>query len=538
MTDNNSCNGGKAAQFSGILHEKAAQREKHFLEDLSGGLIKYYSLYTHKDLIKSRLSDLITNGKYDEALDFLKAMEQRYTDDLFYAEEMLKIYRIQKNYERALEMCEKALAIIPYDSDIGNWHRIAETKMEMLEESGQTEKAQSFFDSVINNENIPKKEKECFAQYRFRYLKEQNRKKEAISFLERQDIREYLKKYKIWYLTECNRYNEALVELDKAIVSGSYNNDEYCDSLTEAYNKKMDILCEMGRFTEAMGMVHIIAHREAETSFISSRKTSISNMHLHLESTLRLKKALAFCCRPENREIFAVSRIHILEELKRYDEALDICNEYLKNQDNSQGRHCGGTDDMREEVEFLKISILEELGRKEEMIACMKEFMEKTRNNRHKANLMLDLAYIYLETGMSDDAAKLLPELEKGNFHPLLYEKLAAAATAIRVAMLARDGREEQAMNIVAESCLKEKRFTNYAMIYEALNRSGLLNKMIESAAPSHTEMPDFLLQMAKDLDYNDRTAKAIDLLNRTLAKWPGNRNAIELKEKIEQNKI
>ena len=50
--------------------------------------------------------------------------------------------------------------------------------------------------------------------------------------------------------------------------------------------------------------------------------------------------------------------------------------------------------------------------------------------------------------------------------------------------------------------------------------------------------MPDFLLQMAKELDYNDRTAKAIDLLNRTLAKWPGNRNAIELKEKIEQNKI
>ena len=197
-----------AKTLSETFEDTAEQMRRQFIEDLSGGLIKYYTWDMHKNLLDKKLESLISGEKYDEALALIKELSEKFPQEADYPIRAAKIFRIQKNYAMALEMCEKIIGNSSYYSRYCN--NAATEKMEILEESGQKTQAENFFDTYIKNENINEDEKADFASDRITYLENNGRMEEALALSSRPGMEKYLQNRKIWFLESAGKCDEAL----------------------------------------------------------------------------------------------------------------------------------------------------------------------------------------------------------------------------------------------------------------------------------------------------------------------------------------
>ena len=523
-----------AKTLSETFEDTAEQMRRQFIEDLSGGLIKYYTWDMHKNLLDKKLESLISGEKHDEALALIKELSEKFPQDKTYFGKAAEIYRRQKNYAMALEMCEKKLSGTAYSSSLSFWSMAAGEKMEILEESGKSKEAEDFFDSIMSNEEIPEKEKSIAARARFQYLHENGREEDALSLCGSPYAGKYLSDGKAWLLEKLGRDEEALAETNKALEKEiSYCTDGW-DYRHGHYSNKMNLLCKMGRFSEAMELVHIMPHREAEIAFFTERKKAIEDMRLEFENTLMPKKALEFCMRLENREMFATSIIFLLGENGEYEKAIDFCENYLFGLKNRQNNPYACMEEQFEEAENIKLDLLEKLGRVDERISFMREILSSCKDTFRKGKLAIDLAYTLAKNGRLGEAEELLPLLEKED---ISFPGRKSAAAAIQALILIRKGETEHGLKLAADIALKHQPGTNYALVYEILNACGIIDKILETSRPEHSKMQDFLVNAANDILNHDEYDKAISLLDKVLEIWPDCKKAQELKEEAIQGR-
>lgn len=518
-----------------ISHNDAVKSKDSYLLELNNGLIEFYDSGMHNMVLEHKIDDLMDKRQFPQALDLVRTLRKESPANVELASKELELSCRIGEYEKAEEVCRHIIDIcandyIPNRIDASITIGCIIKSIELIDLADSEYKAREFFSSVFNYaEKYPNlirdfilhrgrslekmgRQEEAFEVYsaydgndaviisaKARLLKSLGRKEEYTALCSLPENRINIALDKVYELKEEGRYDEALKECDKII---NLNENEIAKTYNFSFIRRMydvkrfkgRILAHLERYEELVGFVK--KNFNEKDNYGLDFSVRMENL-LHLSFAKNPKKALEFFSRPENREMFAASRIRLLSKTGRNEEALAECDKILS------GELKDSTADFfkREKESLLKIN-----GDNEKLLAIKQEKIDKSNLHREKFQKTLDYAKELIETDNLEQAAAIIEKAEKQlkQFYNISEKTIGKHhfydLIKIKTRLLLHRGKAVKAVELV-ESSFKELEKENgtakaYILLYDVLKSGGQLEEYAMQA--KHTGRDYILLNIAE----------------------------------------
>lgn len=551
-----------------ISHNDAVKSKDSYLLELNNGLIEFYDSGMHNMVLEHKIDDLMDKRQFPQALDLVRTLRKESPANVELASKELELSCRIGEYEKAEEVCRHIIDIcandyIPNRIDASITIGCIIKSIELIDLADSEYKAREFFSSVFNYaEKYPNlirdfilhrgrslekmgRQEEAFEVYsaydgndvviisaKARLLKSLGRKEEYTALCSLPENRINIALDKVYELKEEGRYDEALKECDKII---NLNENEIAKTYNFSFIRRMydvkrfkgRILAHLERYEELVGFVK--KNFNEKDNYGLDFSVRMENL-LHLSFAKNPKKALEFFSRPENREMFAASRIRLLSKTGRNEEALAECDKILS------GELKDSTADFfRKEKE----SLLKKTGNNEKLLAIKQEKIDKSNLYREKFQKTLDYANELIETDNLEQAAAIIEKAEKQlkQFHNISEKTIGKHhfydLIKIKTSLMLRMGEAVKAVELV-ESSFKELEKENgtakaYILLYDVLKSGGQLEEYAMQA--KHTDRDYILLNIAEAflaesrlIGFANRYNDAIAVAKIVQELWPDSR--------------
>lgn len=568
-----------------ISHNDAVKSKDAYLRELNDGLIKFYDSGMHNMVLEHKIDDLIEKRQFPQALDLVRTLRKESPANVELASKELELSCRIGEYEKAEEVCRHIIDICANDYKTAGMRAISDMigyiikAIELIDLADSEYKASEFFTSVFNYAekypyltrefilsrglSLEKMEKyeeaiELYSSYggndglftskKAKLLKSLGRNKEYAALCNLPENRMNIALDKVYELKEEGRYDEALKECDKIInlnenEIAKTNKFSFINIKINAKRIKARMLADLERYEE---LVDFLKNNFNEKDNYGLDFSVSMEILLHLSFAKNPKKALEFFSRPENREMFAASRIRLLSKTGRNEEALAECDKILS------GELKDSTADFfRKEKE----SLLKKTGNNEKLLAIKQEKIDKSNLYREKFQKTLDYANELIETDNLEQAAAIIEKAEKQlkQFHNISEKTIGKHhfydLIKIKTSLMLRMGEAVKAVELV-ESSFKELEKENgtakaYILLYDVLKSGGQLEEYAMQA--KHTDRDYILLNIAEAflaesrlIGFANRYNDAIAVAKIVQELWPDTReipnmdarHIIELAEK------
>ena len=519
-----------------ISHNDAVRSKEAYLRELNDGLIKFYDSGMHNMVLEHKIDDLIEKRQFPQALELVRALRKDSPANVEIASKELELSCRLGEYEKAEEVCRHIIDICANSYRTAGMRAISDMigyiikAIELIDLADSEYKASEFFNSVfsyaekypnlirefilsrgLSLEKMGRQEEalELYSAYdgndglftskKARLLKSLGRKEEYTALCSLPENRIIIVLDKVNELRKEGRYDEALEECDRIIALNKNETTQtykipFIIRKAEAKRIKAIMLANLGRYEELVSFLK--NNFNEKDNYGLDFSVRIENL-LHLSFAKNPEKALEFFSRPENKEMFAASRIRLLSETGRNEEALAECDKILS------GELKDSTADFfRKEKE----SLLKKTGNNEKLLAIKQEKIDKSTILREKFQKTLDYAKELIETDNLEQAADIIEKAEKQlkQFHNI-SEKTTGYhhfydLIKIKTSLMLRRGEAVQAVELV-ESSFKELEKENgttkaYILLYDVLKSGGQLEEYAIQA--KHTGRDYILLNIAE----------------------------------------
>jgi len=568
-----------------ISHNDAVRSKEAYLRELNDGLIKFYDSGMHNMVLEHKIDDLIEKRQFPQALELVRALRKDSPANVEIASKELELSCRLGEYEKAEEVCRHIIDICANSYRTAGMRAISDMigyiikAIELIDLADSEYKASEFFNSVfsyaekypylkrefilsrgLSLEKMGRQEEELelysaygnndglFASKKARLLKSLGRKEEYTALCSLPENKINIALDKVNELRKEGRYDEAMEECDKIInlneneIAKTYK-FSFINIKINAKRIKAKMLADLGRYEELVGFVK--KNFSEKDNYGLDFSVRMENL-LHLSFAKNPETALEFFSRPENREMFAASRIRLLSKTGRNEEAIAECDKILS------GELKDSTADFfrKKKESLLKIN-----GDNEKLLAIKQEKMDKSNLYREKFQKTLDYATELIETDNLEQAAAIIEKAEKQlkQFHNI-SEKTTGYhhfydLIKIKTRLLLHRGKAVQAVELV-ESNFKALEKENgtakaYILLYDVLKSGGQLKEYAMQA--KHTGRDYILLNIAEAflaesrlIGFANRYNDAIAVAKIVQELWPDTReipnmdarHIIELAEK------
>lgn len=566
-----------------ISHNDAVKSKDSYLRELNNGLIEFYDSGMHNMVLEHKIDDLIEKRQFPQALELVRTLRKDSPANVELASKELELSCRLGEYEKAEEVCRHIIDICANDYKTAGMRDISEKigyiikAIELIDLADSEYKASEFFTSVFNYAekytyltrefilsrglSLEKMEKyeeaiELYSSYggndglftskKARLLKSLGRKEEYTALCSLPENRMNIALDKVIELKREGRYDEAMEECDKIInlneIAKTYK-FSFINIKINAKRIKAIMLANLGRYEE---LVSFLKNNFNEKDNYGLDFSVRMETLLHLSFAKNPEKALEFFSRPENREMFAASRIRLLEKTGRNEEAIAECDKALS------GELKDSTADFfrKEKESLLKIN-----GDNDKLLAIKQEKIDKSNLYREKFQKALDYAEELIETDNLEQAADIIEKAEKQlkQFYNI-SEKTTGYhyfydLIKIKTSLMLRRGKAVKAVELVESSfkALEKENGTTqaYILLYDVLKSGGQLEEYAMQA--KHTGRDYILLNIAeaflaeyRQTGFMSRYSDAIAVAKIVQKLWPDTReipnmdarHIIELAEK------
>lgn len=566
-----------------ISHNDAVKSKDSYLRELNNGLIEFYDSGMHNMVLEHKIDDLIEKRQFPQALELVRTLRKDSPANVELASKELELSCRLGEYEKAEEVCRHIIDICANDYKTAGMRDISEKigyiikAIELIDLADSEYKASEFFTSVFNYaekytyltrefilsrglslEKMGRQEEalELYSAYdgndglftskKARLLKSLGRKEEYTALCSLPENRMNIALEKIKELTNEGRFDEAMEECDKIInlneIAKTYK-FSFINIKINAKRIKAIMLANLGRYEE---LVSFLKNNFNEKDNYGLDFSVRMETLLHLSFAKNPEKALEFFSRPENREMFAASRIRLLEKTGRNEEAIAECDKALS------GELKDSTADFfrKEKESLLKIN-----GDNDKLLAIKQEKIDKSNLYREKFQKALDYAEELIETDNLEQAADIIEKAEKQlkQFYNI-SEKTTGYhyfydLIKIKTSLMLRRGKAVKAVELVESSfkALEKENGTTqaYILLYDVLKSGGQLEEYAMQA--KHTGRDYILLNIAeaflaeyRQTGFMSRYSDAIAVAKIVQKLWPDTReipnmdarHIIELAEK------
>lgn len=566
-----------------ISHNDAVKSKDSYLRELNNGLIEFYDSGMHNMVLEHKIDDLIEKRQFPQALELVRTLRKDSPANVELASKELELSCRLGEYEKAEEVCRHIIDICANDYKTAGMRDISEKigyiikAIELIDLADSEYKASEFFTSVFNYaekytyltrefilsrglslEKMGRQEEalELYSAYdgndglftskKARLLKSLGRKEEYTALCSLPENRMNIALDKVIELKREGRYDEAMEECDKIInlneIAKTYK-FSFINIKINAKRIKAIMLANLGRYEE---LVSFLKNNFNEKDNYGLDFSVRMETLLHLSFAKNPEKALEFFSRPENREMFAASRIRLLEKTGRNEEAIAECDKALS------GELKDSTADFfrKEKESLLKIN-----GDNDKLLAIKQEKIDKSNLYREKFQKALDYAEELIETDNLEQAADIIEKAEKQlkQFYNI-SEKTTGYhyfydLIKIKTSLMLRRGKAVKAVELVESSfkALEKENGTTqaYILLYDVLKSGGQLEEYAMQA--KHTGRDYILLNIAeaflaeyRQTGFMSRYSDAIAVAKIVQKLWPDTReipnmdarHIIELAEK------
>lgn len=518
-----------------ISHNDAVKSKDAYLRELNNGLIEFYDSGMHNMVLEHKIDDLMDKRQFPQALDLVRTLRKESPANVELASKELELSCRIGEYEKAEEVCRHIIDICANYKPAG-MRAISDMigyiikAIELIDLADSEYKASEFFNSVfsyaekypnlirefilsrgLSLEKMGRQEEalELYSAYdgndglftskKARLLKSLGRKEEYTALCSLPENRIIIVLDKVNELRKEGRYDEALEECDRIIALNKNETTQtykipFIIRKAEAKRIKAIMLANLGRYEE---LVSFLKNNFNEKDNYGLDFSVRMETLLHLSFAKNPEKALEFFSRPENREMFAASRIRLLEKTGRNEEAIAECDKALS------GELKDSTADFfRKEKE----SLLKKTGNNDKLLAIKQDKIDKSNLYREKFQKALDYAEELIETDNLEQATAIIEKAEKQlkQFHNI-SEKTTGDhhfydLIKIKTSLMLRRGEAVQAVELV-ESSFKELEKENgtakaYILLYDVLKSGGQLEEYAIQA--KHTGRDYILLNIAE----------------------------------------
>ena len=568
-----------------ISHNDAVKSKDSYLLELNNGLIEFYDSGMHNMVLEHKIDDLMDKRQFPQALELVRRLRKESPANVELASKELELSCRIGEYEKAEEVCRHIIDICANDYKTAGMRAISEKigyiikAIELIDLADSEYKASEFFTSVfsyaekypnlirefilsrgLSLEKMGRQEEalELYSAYgnndglftskKARLLKSLGRKEEYTALCSLPENRINIALDKVIELKREGRYDEAMEECDKIIALNKNETTQtykipFIIRKAEAKRIKAIMLANLGRYEELADFLKNNFNEKDNYGLdFSVRMETL----LHLPFAKNPEKALEFFSRPENREMFAASRIMLLSETGRNEEAIAECDKILS------GELKDSTADFfrKEKESLLKIN-----GDNEKLLAIKQEKIDKSNLHREKFQKTLDYAKELIETDNLEQAASIIEKAEKQlkQFYNISEKTIGKHhfydLIKIKTRLLLHRGKAVKAVELV-ESSFKELEKENgttqaYILLYDVLKSGGQLKAYAMQA--KHTGRDYILLNIAEAflaesrlIGFANRYNDAIAVAKIVQKLWPDTReipnmdarHIIELAEK------
>jgi tetratricopeptide (TPR) repeat protein len=513
-----------------ISHNDAVKSKDSYLLELNNGLIEFYDSGMHNMVLEHKIDDLMDKRQFPQALDLVRTLRKESPANVELASKELELSCRIGEYEKAEEVCRHIIDIcandyIPNRIDASITIGCIIKSIELIDLSDSEYKASEFFNSVfkyaekypylkrefilsrgLSLEKMGRQEEalELYSAYsnndglftskKARLLKSLGRKEEYTALCSLPENRINIALDKVIELKREGRYDEALEECDRIIALNKNETTQIIIRKAEAKRIKAIMLANLGRYEE---LVDFLKNNFNEKDNYGLDFSVRMEPLLHLPFAKNPEKALEFFSRPENREMFAASRIRLLSKTGRNEEALAECDKILS------GELKDSTADF---FKREKESLLKKTGNNEKLLAIKQEKIDKSNLYREKFQKTLDYANELIETDNLEQAAAIIEKAEKQlkQFHNISEKTIGKHhfydLIKIKTSLMLRMGEAVKAVELV-ESSFKELEKENgtakaYILLYDVLKSGGQLEEYAMQA--KHTGRDYILLNIAE----------------------------------------
>ena len=552
-----------------ISHNDAVKSKDSYLLELNNGLIEFYDSGMHNMVLEHKIDDLMDKRQFPQALDLVRTLRKESPANVELASKELELSCRIGEYEKAEEVCRHIIDICANDYKTAGMRAISEKigyiikAIELIDLADSEYKASEFFTSVfsyaekypnlirefilsrgLSLEKMGRQEEalELYSAYgnndglftskKARLLKSLGRKEEYTALCSLPENRINIALDKVIELKREGRYDEAMEECDKIIALNKNETTQtykipFIIRKAEAKRIKAIMLANLGRYEE---LADFLKNNFNEKDNYGLDFSVRMEPLLYLPFAKNPEKALEFFSRPENREMFAASRIRLLEKTGRNEEAIAECDKALS------GELKDSTADFfRKEKE----SLLKKTGNNEKLLAIKQEKIDKSNLYREKFQKTLDYANELIETDNLEQAADIIEKAEKQlkQFHNISEKTIGKHhfydLIKIKTSLMLRMGKAVKAVELV-ESSFKELEKENgtaksYILLYDVLKSGGQLEEYAMQA--KHTGRDYILLNIAEALlpefrqkGFMNRYSDAIEVAKIVQELWPDSR--------------
>lgn len=567
-----------------ISHNDAVKSKDSYLRELNDGLIKFYDSGMHNMVLEHKIDDLIEKRQFPQALELVRTLRKDSPANVEIAAKELELSCRLGEYEKAEEVCRHIIDICANYKPAG-MRAISDMigyiikAIELIDLADSEYKASEFFNSVfsyaekypnlirefilsrgLSLEKMGRQEEalELYSAYgnndglftskKARLLKSLGRKEEYTALCSLPENRMNIALEKIKELTNEGRFDEAMEECDKII---NLNENEIAKNYKFSFINikfiakriKARMLADLERYEDLVDFLKNNFNKKDNYGLDFSVSMEIL---LHLPFPKNPGTALEFFSRPENKEMFAASRIRLLSKTGRNEEAIAECDKILS------GELKDSTADFfrKEKESLLKIN-----GDNEKLLAVKQEKMDKSNLYREKFQKALDYAEELIETDNLEQAADIIEKSEKQlkQFYNI-SEKTTGYhyfydLIKIKTRLLLHRGKAVKAVELVESSFKELEKETGttkaYILLYDVLKSGGQLKEYAMQA--KHTGRDYILLNIAEVflaeyrlIGFTNRYNDAIEVAKIVQELWPDTReipnmdarHIIELAEK------
>ena len=519
-----------------ISHNDAVKSKDSYLLELNNGLIEFYDSGMHNMVLEHKIDDLMKKRQFPQALELVRTLRKESPANVELASKELELSCRIGEYEKAEEVCRHIIVICANDYKTAGMRAISEKigyiikAIELIDLADSEYKASEFFTSVfsyaekypnlirefilsrgLSLEKMGRQEEalELYSAYgnndglftskKARLLKSLGRKEEYTALCSLPENRINIALDKVIELKREGRYDEAMEECDKIIALNKNETTQtykipFIIRKAEAKRIKAIMLANLGRYEELADFLKNNFNEKDNYGLdFSVRMETL----LHLPFAKNPEKALEFFSRPENREMFAASRIMLLSETGRNEEAIAECDKILS------GELKDSTADF---FKREKESLLKKTGNNEKLLAIKQDKIDKSTIIREKFQKTLDYAKELIETDNLEQATDIIEKAEKQlkQFYNISEKTIGKHhfydLIKIKTRLLLHRGKAVKAVELV-ESSFKELEKENgtakaYILLYDVLKSGGQLEAYAMQA--KHTGRDYILLNIAE----------------------------------------